>query len=269
MANQPVLTHTNISDRVIQISDSVGNACTLLLGDKRALLYDTMTGACDLLRYIEGITDLPLTVVLSHGHFDHSYGAWQFGDIFVNEAEIPVLEGSRALLSEILENTKTVLPEKLASGDYELRFHDLPEGMIFDLGGITAEAVLLPGHTKGSTGLLIREERLLLVGDAISPQVCLFFNESCPLSVYLQTLHKAKEMLPADGSILGSHFMKTFPVSAIDTFEKCTEIIGKKRGMKYVFTPVPEYRGVLYMYEIRDPEIDETVCIIMPPEANT
>lgn len=261
MKPSPLLIKTNITGRIIQIGDSIGNACTLIHGDRQALLFDTMTGACDLKGYIESITDLPLTVVLSHGHFDHAFGSWQFGEIWLNASERKVLAENRLLLPEIIRNTDAVLPEKLVSGDFEVAFHDLSEGDLFDLGGITAEAVALPGHTEGSTGLLIREERILLVGDAISPQMTMIFEESMDLSVYFQTLEKAKK-LPID-SFIGSHFMKAFPVSAIDTFKKCAENIGKKNGMKYTFTPVPKYRGMLWLYEIRDPEIDETVCIII------
>ena len=262
MKKYPELTHNYLSDRIIQIGDSVGNACTLILGDTRAILFDTMTGACDLKSYVRTLTDLPVAVVLSHGHFDHSFGSWQFGEVFMSEPEIGVMEESRELLSEIVENTGVKLPEEIADGDFACEVHTVEEGETFELGGISAVVKALPGHTKGSIGLLVPEERILLVGDAVSPQMCLFFPVSLPLDVYRETLRKVKGM-PID-RFVGSHFMQAFPISMIETFEACTEAPGKKRGMKYAFAPVPEYHGLLYIHEMRNPVIDDVVCIIMP-----
>ena len=265
MKSVPALNHVQITEHVIQIGDSAGNACTLVTGSERAVLFDTMTGACDLKRYVEGLTDLPLTVILSHGHFDHSYGSWQFGRVFLNPREKTVYYANRELLPEIIRNTGSVLPAELVSGDFELSFSDLNEGDRFDLGGITAEAVSLPGHTEGSTGLLLKEEEILLVGDAVSPQMTLIFNESLPVPVYLETLGKVRN-LPVR-SIIGSHFMKAFPISVTETFADCAKSIGKIRGMKYMFTPVPEYRGILWLYRINEPVTGETVCIITKEDA--
>ena len=259
---KPVLTHTELSERVLQIGDSAGNACTLVLGEERALLFDTMTGALDLRSYIEKLTDLPLTTVISHGHFDHVCGAWQFGEAWIHPKERAVYEESLSLLAEIEANTGTPLPEDLKNGNYQLTFRDLSEGQIFDLGGIRAEAVALPGHTAGSMGLLIREERLLLVGDAVSPQMCLFFPVSLPIETYLATLDRV-ETLPAD-RLAGSHFMKAFPMEAVEVFRRCALHAGKGRGMRYSFPPVPMYRGTLWMYEMRDSLTDEIICIILP-----
>ena len=259
---QPSLSHVRISDRVIQISDGTGNACTLVTGQKKALLYDTMSGALDLKSYVESLTDLDITVVISHGHFDHVCGAWQFGRAYMSALEEPTYAECRRILPEIETNTKVPLPEKLMKGEFDLQFVDIHEGDLFDLGGLTAEAVLLPGHTPGSMGLLLREERLLLVGDAVSPQMCLFLPESLPLDVYVQTLHKVKK-LPVD-AVMGSHFMKTFPMKAVDEFEKCSQIVGKVRAIRYSFTPVPEYLGTLWFYNLHEPLTGETMCIITP-----
>ena len=78
----PQLKNIRFSDRVIQITDSIGNACTLVTGSKKAILFDTMAGPCDLKSYVSTLTDLPLTVVCSHGHFDHISGSWQFEEVW-------------------------------------------------------------------------------------------------------------------------------------------------------------------------------------------
>ena len=264
MKKKPELTHVRISEHLIQIGDSVGNACTLVLGTERALLFDTMSGTCDLRSYVEGLTELPYDVVISHGHFDHVCGGWQFGEAYIHPFERDVYEESMGLLDEIEENTGFSLPGALKRREFELLFRDLEEGRSFDLGGVTAEAVALPGHTTGSMGLLIHEDRVLLVGDAVSPQMCIFFAVSEPMEVYLKTLDKV-EKLPAD-FLLSSHFMKTFSMSAVEVFRSCAMNAGKGRSMKYSFGPVPEYKGRLWLYKMRDEVTDELVCIITPEE---
>ena len=261
---QAGLANTRITDHILQISDSRGNACTLITGKDRALLFDAMTGREDLRSYVGKITDLPLTIVASHGHYDHTGGLWQFedADLYMNSAELEIYEENCRLIPEVMRNTGGTLPEKLLLGEYEVHFQDISEGKIFPLGGIKAEAVELPGHTLGSMGLLIREERILLVGDAVSPQMCLFFPESLPMETYLLTLSKVRD-LPAD-RILGGHFTRCFPMESVDLFFKCAGIVGKKRGIAYRFLPLPRYHGTFYLYDVRSKLIGETICIIVP-----
>ena len=68
------------------------------------------------------------------------------------------------------------------------------EGDLFDLGGRVLEVIHLPGHTAGSIGLLLREERIIWVGDAANDFVWLFLPEAQPLSVYRNTLQKLREL---------------------------------------------------------------------------
>ena len=54
-----------------------------------------------------------------------------------------------------------------------LNYHDK-----FDLGDISIEVVNMEGHTKGSVGFLIKEDKLLVTSDAACPFVWLFLEES-------------------------------------------------------------------------------------------
>lgn len=85
---------------------------------------------------------------------------------------------------------KSVDGNAYLNGPLYENFLPIAEGDIFDLGGMTAQAVELPGHTPGSIGLLVKERRVLLVSDATNAGVCLFLPESCKLSVYQSTLRK-------------------------------------------------------------------------------
>jgi glyoxylase-like metal-dependent hydrolase (beta-lactamase superfamily II) len=54
----------------------------LLVGTERALIIDLGMGIGDLRGAIEMITDKPLTVVITHGHIDHTGHGRQFEEIY-------------------------------------------------------------------------------------------------------------------------------------------------------------------------------------------
>jgi hypothetical protein len=50
----------------------------LIVGDKRALLFDTGMGISDVKKVTAELTKLPIVVVNSHTHDDHVGGNWEF-----------------------------------------------------------------------------------------------------------------------------------------------------------------------------------------------
>ena len=48
--------------------------CYLLCGRERALLIDTGLGICDISQEVSKLTDLPVSVVATHIHWDHIGG---------------------------------------------------------------------------------------------------------------------------------------------------------------------------------------------------
>ena len=64
----------------------------VLEGRERALVIDTGIGIGDLKAMIQKLTAKPLTVVMTHGHGDHTGGAGQFGEYFMNEADFPIFD---------------------------------------------------------------------------------------------------------------------------------------------------------------------------------
>jgi glyoxylase-like metal-dependent hydrolase (beta-lactamase superfamily II) len=54
----------------------------LIVGDTRALLFDTGLGIGDLRRVTSALTQLPIVVVNSHTHNDHVGDNWQFDTVY-------------------------------------------------------------------------------------------------------------------------------------------------------------------------------------------
>ncbi len=54
----------------------------LIVGEKRALLFDTGMGISDIKKVTAELTKLPIVVLNSHTHDDHVGGNWQFDTIY-------------------------------------------------------------------------------------------------------------------------------------------------------------------------------------------
>src|ERR1700739_3278985 len=54
----------------------------LILGDKRAMLFDTGMGISDLKNVIAELTKLPMVVLNSHTHDDHVGDNWEFDKVY-------------------------------------------------------------------------------------------------------------------------------------------------------------------------------------------
>lgn len=62
------------------------------------------------------------------------------------------------------------------------------------MGRNPADSVALPGHTKGSVGLLVQEEKILIAGDALNESLWLFNYGSLPMRELYETLQRAVHM---------------------------------------------------------------------------
>lgn len=163
----------------------------LLIGTERAMLIDTGMGIGDLRGAVEMITDKPLTVVISHGHIDHTANVRQFEEIWINpkDAGAPMpqsLERRRVDTQRIARRQKSCIGAPYTMFnlypydiDVDLRdpgpdekmpvIHDLCDGQRFDLGGgRIVTAYECPGHSKGEMIFLDDSTRTLFAGDALN-----------------------------------------------------------------------------------------------------
>ena len=62
------------------------NISYLVLGDEKALLFDTGPGIRDISRLVAATTDLPVTVVCSHYHYDHAGSLASFDRVLLGRA---------------------------------------------------------------------------------------------------------------------------------------------------------------------------------------
>ncbi len=214
------LTYTSreVLPGVRHILDPLGVHLTLLTGTRGALLLDCGYGALDLKAYMDGLTDLPLTVLLSHGHHDHALGAMRFPETWMLEEDLPVFHQYTGVDQRRRVLERAGLYEAEAEGYLAARIPP-PRALrtdLFDLGGLSARVIPAPGHTPGSLALYVPERRLLLLGDSWNPQTWLFFPEALPVRDYartfkrLMTLPFEQALAPHHPDLLSREFLQRY-----------------------------------------------------------
>lgn len=212
-----------VRDNVLHITDGTGVFMTLVRGSQKALLVDTGWGVSDIKGLLKKIVRTPVIVVNTHGHPDHC-----FGNCFFDEVLTPFLD--KDVFNEIGDyedkRKNRFLSDKMKEICKDLKmppFKGYEAGKVFELGDLSVQAIPLYGHTKGSLGLLIKEERLLLCGDSLGNYVWLFLKESLPLEKVRENCEMLLE-LPFD-KILGSHSKVLWEKASIKTMIKNIDLI--------------------------------------------
>lgn len=174
--NIPVITTGRIKENIWQISegDGAGHSVDayLVCGKTGAAVIDALEKYEDLYDRVRELTDLPLVLLLTHGHIDHAGKSVR--KFFEND--IPVYLGEKDIV---------LLPEYSSGYPYLL----LADGMTFDLGGIVLEACSLAGHTPDSYVFLERKKQWLFSGDSIgSGHFWMQLPDSLPMDRYTEIL---------------------------------------------------------------------------------
>lgn len=189
--------------------------CYLVEGEDRAVLIDAGTGVGDITQVTSQLTDLPVSVVLTHEHYDHVGQAYRFDEIAAldNSAGLTVLHAGRdnASLQRYLtdEYLWKPLPEGFDPDTWTIPsmvptdlFHD---GDVLDLGGRELEVIYTPGHSPGSVCLLDRANRMLWTGDLFFPGPLYAFGPDVELDVYVESIDRIAELIDEYDYVLSGH----------------------------------------------------------------
>jgi glyoxylase-like metal-dependent hydrolase (beta-lactamase superfamily II) len=173
-----VTQHTN---QIFRLSEPAlgplhGSHSWLVVGGERALLIDTGVGIAPIAPVVRALTDCPIICLLSHSHYDHIGGAYEFADRRMHEAEADIMANPTPeitfwggwLTAESLNRLpfpgydfgtygiKPALPTALVNDGDEI-----------DLGGRYLRILHTPGHSPGLVSVFESETGTLFSTDAL------------------------------------------------------------------------------------------------------
>ncbi len=181
------------------------NYSYLILGEERAVLFDSGPGVRDIRPVVEALTELPVIAAPSHLHFDHLGNQHRFERVAMIDL---------SYLRERAEGGVLVPTEEEHLGFSEgreirpLRVTDwwAPEQEV-DLGGRVLRVVATPGHTTDSWSLLDEARGQLFTGDYLYPGPLIAICPNSSLGDYLTTADDLLARLGPDALLLTAHRM--------------------------------------------------------------
>jgi glyoxylase-like metal-dependent hydrolase (beta-lactamase superfamily II) len=195
----------------------------LILGNQKAVLFDTGMGISDMRKAVTELTKLPVIVINSHTHNDHVGDNWQFDTIYsmdtdftrqnakgsVTDAQAEIAPG------EICPN----LPKDFDAKSYRTKpwtitkyIHD---GDTLDLGGRQLELISTPGHTPDAICLFDRANGMLFTGDTYYPATIWLYRPETDLDAYAKSIARIAALAPQVKTVLGAHNIPVAPPSVL------------------------------------------------------
>jgi glyoxylase-like metal-dependent hydrolase (beta-lactamase superfamily II) len=189
----------------------------LIVGEDRALLWDTGMDIGDMRLCVSKLTDLPVTVLNSHAHFDHMGGDYQFKRVWNVDVRYAHEVAENGWSHEYVagwETPDTFDPNVPVPARYDAAtVYGHPyqvtrwvhPGDRFDLGDRVLRIVATPGHSPDGISLYDRSERLLFVGDAFYLDELYAFIDGSDLAQYTATASRLAALAPKVRHVMPSH----------------------------------------------------------------
>jgi len=191
------------------------NSSYLIVGQQRALLIDAGSGeraahVRSMRAIAESLTGKPVTLALSHFHFDHLGDLDAFdGVVLVESAELRQRSAAhggmlRARDAEVLTGERSFkVRQWIASGD------------AIDLGGRRIEMRATPGHAPHAATFIDRERRYVLTGDFLYQHLggLVAFLPGSDVATYADQIDSLLQATGAGYRYFGAHGLQEFDLA--------------------------------------------------------
>jgi len=220
----------------------------LIVGQRRALLFDTGLGVASIREVVTRLTKLPVTALNSHTHFDHTGGNAEFSDILNEDTPFSRknAEGQSNIYSRdalIPERICGSLPAGVRPDAYSIRpwvvSRRIRDGEHIDLGDRDLEIVFTPGHTPDSLSLLDRASGLLFTGDTFYSGPIYLFTPETDFAAYARSVARLAELAPQLKLLLPAH---NLPVADPDSLVRLDAAVKAVQSGSTKFTVTGGHR---------------------------
>ncbi len=191
----------------------------LILGERRALLFDTGLGVGAISQVVRQLTPLPVTVLNSHTHFDHTGGNAELAGALLADImneDVPFARANAQGRSNVYSRDALApdrlcgpLPTGVTPTSYAIRpwhaSHWIKDGERIALGDRDLEIIFTPGHTPDSLCLLDRRNRLLFTGDTFYLGPIYLFTPETDFPAYARSVSKLARLTASLKLLLPGH----------------------------------------------------------------
>ncbi|MGB9204944.1 MAG: MBL fold metallo-hydrolase [Terriglobales bacterium] len=224
----------------------------LVIGTRKAILFDTGMGISNIKAVVEELTKLPVSVVNSHTHNDHVGDNWRFSEVYGMPTDFTRTNarGSTADAQAELGPGQVcgTLPKGFDPKLYRTKpfhiSHWLHDGDKLDLGDRTLEVISTPGHTPDSIALLDERNGLLFTGDSFYLGPIYLYRPETDLDAYVASMKRLAALAPRLQLLLPSH---NVPVAEPSYLPRVLEAIQQVRRGEV--KPVSKEGKREYMFE--------------------
>lgn len=175
------------------------NVSYLLIGTRRALLFDTGPGMYSIRAEVRRLTSLPVIAVPTHLHFDHVGDLPEFSDVRL--LDTPGLRGQvqNGYFVESQDQYQLRTP-------FKYRVHGwFKNGQSVDLGGRRIRIVTAPGHTPDSLSVVDQGGKRLFTGDLINRMATLYAVPGSDVQAAAASLQKLLRLGRTDALTYEAH----------------------------------------------------------------
>jgi glyoxylase-like metal-dependent hydrolase (beta-lactamase superfamily II) len=175
------------------------NVSYLLIGTRRALLFDTGPGIYSIRAQVRRLTQLPVIAIPSHLHFDHVGDLEEFSDVRL--LDTPGLRSQMHGGYFVEGRTQYMLRTP-----FKYPVHGwIEDGQNIDLGGRTVRVVATPGHTPDSLSVIDQGRMRLFTGDLVNRVVSLYAVPGADVAAAARSLQHLQTLTPAGSLAYEAH----------------------------------------------------------------
>ena len=222
----------------------------LIIGNTRAILFDTGPGIRDIRPVAESLTSLPIVISQSHLHYDHIGNHDKFdGAAFPSLPQLRKRSKSGIIQVSPKEHLgfveKRKAPNLRVSEWWAL---DCP----IDLGDRTIDIIHTPGHSADSISLFDRDRKFLFSGDFICPGFNGTITPGGNLEDYLKTTGNLLDTLPPETKLLTSHRDKALEPFGAPVLEYA-DLVDLENAIKKIMAGKLKGKGYfIYSYPVNE-----------------